>query len=1553
MKHVYRFFLVALFLFFVVEGKSQLNADFTADTLKGCAPFTLINFTNLSTGSFNKVSWDFDNDGSFDLEGAPGVVPIINTPSWIFSTPGVYSIRLVIADTINGFEDERIFENYISSFESPSADFEADDSSGCGTLQVSFSDLTEPGGADIISWLWVYGNGDGGNQQNPVVNYVNGSSVTVNYQVALVVVDGNQCSSNETKNNYISLNPGVIPGFELEPPGGCEPPLKVKINNQSEGIGALTYHWDFGNGETSDVADPPDSIIYNDFGTFPVVLTLTSDLCEKVLTKPVVISNDLDVSFDFSSNCEGKITRFTNNSESVFDTFFWEFGDGTTSSAVNPNHVYAIGGDYLVKLTASIGTTCTTVYEEQITVSEPESIEYDENMEYVVCEYPKDIFVQVFNDNLDSLNWVVKDENGNVVFFGTNVISMEFTENNPIGVYELSMYAFFESGCEDSLDTPILINVAVPTAGGISDVPRNMCLPLDIEFADTSFFEFGIDSTYWTVIHADTVFEQTSDSIFVFNLGFDEFSADTGFYDVFITVVTLQGCVATVQTDTIGAGMHTYPDFIWRHPDLENGEDTIKMCYRDTLGFFYTGPDTLAYEGADTNRTDTVIPHVWNWSIDITSNDINPIAQFNEPDTNYFVMLVTEHFMCLDTVQWEIDSIIGVGPVASFFADTTFFCLYDTLYEVQFTNISTFDTLASTFQWVFDPYDTDTIVLMEPELYTYPEPGTYPTTLIINTVVEINPDEFLTCPDTLVFPESPLITIDNYELLNLNPINMDYNFCESEEAELIVNLNSTYFLPQYTQNLWYFGDDSDPAVTFFNEETVHHIYEEPGAYDLTVVGTNGICFDTLVQVVNVFVDPIADFNFDSISVCAPAVVDVFDASVQGDSAITEWQYLSIPQQSSPAPETPNSQIEIEEGVDYIVLLLVTDKNGCEGRKIDTIPVHDILIDVENQHACNEVPYLVNYEVGNIDFPPLSFEWTFGNGVIDTTDSPEVLFTDIHKDSVVINSVVIIDTTGCSDTSFFEIGFTVPQISASNIPGELNCDADGSFASFYSFTIESGDLSIVETIIIDFGDGTNTVIDSSSVFNFLHTYTTPGVFSVTVTAVDTNGCSTTEEFIDWVLVEGPLVNPFYTVLDSCPPLEVQFDVEDPINVDEYTWIFGENGPTDNIPNPTHIYNQAGAFQPELWAKSSFVDSEGNPHTCTIVYDNMDSIKIDGPTLDFELESEVNCEGLEVNINNFSVNSDIFGAVSWQWDFGDGTVIDQDNIDPIDPPPHIYTEGGDYTITLTGVSEGGFCVYTLEDTTVYIVPSLDINPGFDVSNGCAPLIVEFTPDIDGDIELVSDPFWEFGDDSTSTEMKPTHKYLQPGTAFAVTFSYTYSECPFDVEISNTVNTFDDPIAGFEFFPNVENNAVNSYEVINQSDGEVSVDWVLDGVVISSENTLNVPVLEEGSTLSLIAFSDKLCTDTIEVSLEPIAYVNIITPNGDTFNDELVFDLSEDQMQCTSLNVYNRWGKLVYSDGSYSNDWKGVNNSGNNLDEGTYFYILEICGRGAIKGYVTIVR
>lgn len=79
------------------------------------------------------------------------------------------------------------------------------------------------------------------------------------------------------------------------------------------------------------------------------------------------------------------------------------------------------------------------------------------------------------------------------------------------------------------------------------------------------------------------------------------------------------------------------------------------------------------------------------------------------------------------------------------------------------------------------------------------------------------------------------------------------------------------------------------------------------------------------------------------------------------------------------------------------------------------------------------------------------------------------------------------------------------------------------------------------------------------------------------------------------------------------------------------------------------------------------------------------------------------------------------------------------------------------------------------------------------------------------------------------------------------------------------------------------------------------------------------------------------------------NVFTPNGDGINDFLRFDLIE-VYPGSKLIIYNRWGKSLYEDDNYSNDWDGEN-----FKEGTYFYVIEVNNpeETLYKGTFTIIR
>jgi gliding motility-associated-like protein len=81
------------------------------------------------------------------------------------------------------------------------------------------------------------------------------------------------------------------------------------------------------------------------------------------------------------------------------------------------------------------------------------------------------------------------------------------------------------------------------------------------------------------------------------------------------------------------------------------------------------------------------------------------------------------------------------------------------------------------------------------------------------------------------------------------------------------------------------------------------------------------------------------------------------------------------------------------------------------------------------------------------------------------------------------------------------------------------------------------------------------------------------------------------------------------------------------------------------------------------------------------------------------------------------------------------------------------------------------------------------------------------------------------------------------------------------------------------------------------------------------------------------------------------SLFTPNNDGMNDYWYIPDIE-QYGTISVQIYNRFGKLVYHSSAYKNDWEGTYN-GTPLPEASYYYIIKSSEKGIIKGVVNLVR
>ena len=264
-------------LFFVcivaIQNTSAQNpvANFSANVTSGCAPLTVY-FTDQSTGNPTLWNWQFGN----------GQLSTIKNPVVTFSQPGTYTVKLVVRNANGIDEEEKI--NYITVSPAATASFSANLTTACAPATIQFTDLsTTPPGSNILSWEWNFGDGGTSTLQNPSHTY----TATGFYTVSLKITSSIGCNSTAVIGNYIRIVSGITTNFAFLAPSTCTAPFVVSFQDQSSGPGTLSYSWNFGNGNTSNLPNPTTT--YPAAGSYTVQLNVQSNLgcsgsCRRSLT---------------------------------------------------------------------------------------------------------------------------------------------------------------------------------------------------------------------------------------------------------------------------------------------------------------------------------------------------------------------------------------------------------------------------------------------------------------------------------------------------------------------------------------------------------------------------------------------------------------------------------------------------------------------------------------------------------------------------------------------------------------------------------------------------------------------------------------------------------------------------------------------------------------------------------------------------------------------------------------------------------------------------------------------------------------------------------------------------------------------------------------------------------------------------------------------------------------------------------------------------------------------------------------------------------------------
>ncbi len=152
--------------------------------------------------------------------------------------------------------------------------------------------------------------------------------------------------------------------------------------------------------------------------------------------------------------------------------------------------------------------------------------------------------------------------------------------------------------------------------------------------------------------------------------------------------------------------------------------------------------------------------------------------------------------------------------------------------------------------------------------------------------------------------------------------------------------------------------------------------------------------------------------------------------------------------------------------------------------------------------------------------------------------------------------------------------------------------------------------------------------------------------------------------------------------------------------------------------------------------------------SLISDCSFNLNVTGVSSDFTSDLVSGCKGTKISFTDLSSEN----VISWLWDFGDGSPLDSTQ-----NPSHVYTEPGDYTVSLKVNNAIGCADSISKEAYITIYPPLarfSANPTFGLTT---PHTVFFT-----DQSTLPDTwFWDFGDGFTSTAQNPIHSYTAFGS------------------------------------------------------------------------------------------------------------------------------------------------------------------------------------------------
>ncbi|MFP4468957.1 MAG: PKD domain-containing protein, partial [Bacteroidales bacterium] len=928
------------------------------------------------------------------------------------------------------------------------------DQPACSGGEVEFTDLSLGKEGYITTWIWDFGDGNTKTVVFPENRHVSHvyEEADRNYEVELTVITSHGCSSSITREIYVAPSPRANFTFSEGHAGSVIrfTDLSQRNANISDPGGDIAgYFWDFGDpdsGSSNHSQSQHPAHVFEQPGVYTVQLEVTNHYgCTDLISKDIYIPEAPRLSISVLEACFGEPYEFIADMDVEADSYYWDFGDGSTSFEPQPEHIYSMPGTYEVNLMVRTDDG-SELHAEPVTVNvyPPVVAHFDAPDE--VCAGASAAFVDLSDTgglSVASRTW----------YFGDGHFS---SDENPLhqyenpGLYMVRLEILDERGCLATYAQPVQVNQS-PVA---SFEYEGECAGQAVRFSDHS--SAGEDYAQITAWHWDFGDPDSGNNSADSRNPLHVFSAP-GTYEVHLTVTNNHGCTdKTLKEITVGE--MPLPEF-----------EVVKGCFGEPYAFIpEVATDVMSYS--------------WDFGDGNYSDQQHPEHTYSRAGVYEVSLEVTYSDGCLaisDTTEISVN-----GPIRADFELPEQSCAGN---ELMFRDLSAVgEGVISVESWSWDFGDGNTSSVQHPG-HVYQEEGVFEVSLVVA--------DAMGCTDSLT-----------KELVVGGMPETDFDFageCPGQEVAFFDRSRVEGEMSQVNSWAWDFGDPGSGSYNTSNRKNPGHVFDNPGTYPVSLtVTTNQGCSTEMTRDVVILPAVSAEIHFED-KVCTDAPVS-FTFSLDGEVDTEgierlEWDFGDGEVTTSIDPGWIPVHHYAEPG-NYTVQLQVIQQEGCVStvsRQLQVVDPPVPVLMVSEQEVCTGQEVILTNITTQIDDEVESWELLVDGQLFGPYDYSDPSQLSYSFDSPGIKNVklFVYGKGGCmAETS------RLIQVRAGPVADfSFESGCEGEPVEFFDESRSGGHAAIVDWQW-DFG-GTAR----SGHRNPVHAFDNAGVKTVTLTVEDHRGC----------------------------------------------------------------------------------------------------------------------------------------------------------------------------------------------------------------------------------------------------------------------------------------------------------------------------------------------------------------------------------------------------------------------------------------------------------------